>query len=144
MEEPFSKSGHFIRVNRRRMVRPAAATALAPPTKYVLKLKLKKKNHGKHFGGIPTKNEFLPIKWNTDGKASSFIHTIQFSTSSNDKLASEISCFAQTRVSMTRRQGSRTLYDPDREQISGQQPRQAIPPRGHRKPTTGQHSREPH
>ena len=55
MEEPFSKSGHFIRVNRRRMVRPAGATVLAPPTKYILKLKLKKKNQGKHFGGIPIK-----------------------------------------------------------------------------------------
>ena len=43
MEEIVSKSGHFIRVNRRRMVRPAGATALAPPTKYILKLKLKKK-----------------------------------------------------------------------------------------------------
>ena len=44
MEELVSKSGHFIRVNRRRVVRPAGATALAPPTKYILKLKLKKKN----------------------------------------------------------------------------------------------------
>ena len=52
MEELVSKSGHFIRVNRRRMVRPAGATALAPPTKYILKLKLKKKkNLGKHFLG---------------------------------------------------------------------------------------------
>ena len=43
MEEPFYKSGHFIHENRRRMVRPAGATILAPPTKYILKLKLKKK-----------------------------------------------------------------------------------------------------
>ena len=134
MEGPSSESGHFIRVNRRRMVRPAGATALAPPTKYILKLKLKKKNQGKHLWGIPTKNEFLPIKWNTDGKASSFIHTIKFSTFSNNNLASEVSCFAQTGVSMTKRQGSRTFYDPDREQISGQQPRQVIPPRDQKKP----------
>merc|ERR1712029_785517 len=106
----------------------------------------KKKTRKNIFWGIPTKNknEFLPIKWNTGGKASSFIHTIQFLTSSNNIFAPEISCFAQTRVSMTKRQGSRTFYDPDREQISGQQPRQLIPPQGQRKPTTGQHSREPH
>ena len=52
MEEPFYISGHFIHENRRRMVRPAGATALAPPTKYILKLKLKKKKKpGKTFLG---------------------------------------------------------------------------------------------
>ena len=51
MEEPFYKSGHFIHENRRRMVRPAGATALAPPTKYILKLKLKKKKNRENIFG---------------------------------------------------------------------------------------------
>ena len=53
MEEIVSKSGHFIRLNRRRMVLPAGGIILEPPTKYILKLKLKKKKKtpGKTFGG---------------------------------------------------------------------------------------------
>ena len=43
MEGPSSENGHFIRVNRRRMVLPARGITLEPPTKYILKLKLKKK-----------------------------------------------------------------------------------------------------
>ena len=43
MEGPSSESGHFIRVNKRRMVQPAGDIILEPPTKYILKLKLKKK-----------------------------------------------------------------------------------------------------
>ena len=48
------------------MVRPAGATALAPPTKYILKLKLKKKKQGKHFWGIPTKNKMMNF-YQSDG-----------------------------------------------------------------------------
>ena len=52
MEEPFSKSGHFIHENRRRMVRPAGDIILEPPTKYILKLKLKKKNRENSLGAF--------------------------------------------------------------------------------------------
>ena len=60
MEGPSSESGHFIRVNRRRVVQPAGDIILEPPTKYILKLKLKKKKTGKTFWGHFIKYEFSP------------------------------------------------------------------------------------
>ena len=51
MEGPSSESGHFIRVNRRRMVQPAGDIILEPPTKYILKLKLEKKKNRENILG---------------------------------------------------------------------------------------------
>ena len=79
MEEPFNKSGHFIRVNRRRMVWPAGDTILEPPTKYILKLKLKKKKKTREniLGAFLFNMIFYQSERNTAIKAPSFIHTIK-------------------------------------------------------------------
>jgi len=44
MGKPFDGSRHLIRGNTQRWVPPAGGVALGQPTKYILKLKLKRKN----------------------------------------------------------------------------------------------------
>ena len=96
MEEPFSKSGHFIRVNRRRMVRPAGDIILEPPTKYILKLKLKKKKQVKQSGGILSNMNFHQSQLNIDIKKHLLSSTqLKFSTFPNNTLAFEVRLFAQ-------------------------------------------------
>ena len=97
MEGPSSESGHFIRVNRRRMVQPAGDIILEPPTKYILKLKLKKKKkQGKHSGGILSNMNFHQAQLNIDIKKHLLSSTqLKFSTFPNNTLAFEVRLFAQ-------------------------------------------------
>ena len=50
MGKPFDGSRHLIRGNTQRWVPPAGGVALGQPTKYILKLKLKKKMIIAKFG----------------------------------------------------------------------------------------------